>query len=148
MHGGFDGASCLSDAFVLDTHALVWSRIDTNGQNCSAGSAGPRALHAMCPFGHGLLVYGGACSNTVLNSPFLLHNSSLTQGHKLQCALHSAEVKAAAIEGKVAESMAERDAFRRQLQSEIHERKVCLLFGILNNSEEGTSLVDWITTVL
>jgi hypothetical protein len=124
VHGGFDGAQCLSDAFVLDTHTLVWARIDSDGGGSSAGQLGPRALHTMVPFTHGLLVYGGAYNNSVLSVCSLLHNSHLTQGHRLASAvaLHTGEISS--IECKLAECTAERDTHRMQLRQMAAEEQV------------------------
>jgi hypothetical protein len=121
VHGGFDGAQCLSDAFVLDTHTLVWSRIDLDGECTLVGRT--VALHTMCSFAHGLLMYGGACNNAVLNSCTILHNCSLTQGHKLAFSSQSAVAITCAIERKLAECTAERDTFEAQVQHAEDEKK-------------------------
>ena len=124
VHGGFDGSRCLSDAFVLDTQALVWRKLELDGNGSSATQLGPRALHSMCPFSHGLMVYGGACSNSVLNSCSLLHNSSMTKGQRLAFESHVIAGKLAALERQLAECSAEKHRHQAQLQKEAAEQQV------------------------
>ena len=124
MHGGFDGSRCLSDAFVLDTQALVWRKLELDGNGSSATQLGPRALHSMCPFSHGLMVYGGACSNSVLSSCSLLHNSSLTKGQRLAFESHTTMGTVSALERKLAECCARKDGHQAQLQQADAEQQV------------------------
>jgi Galactose oxidase, central domain len=83
VQGGFDGGACLRDTHVLDTSARLWMRLDA-AEGMMDASPGPRALHSVCAIGHGILMYGGAASSTVLSSAHLLHNAAIAAGAQLQ----------------------------------------------------------------
>lgn len=82
IHGGFDGSKCLGDTHMFDPVSCTWTAIVCEGYTATSSAVlpVPRALHTLVLIGHGLLAYGGACSERVLSSALMLHNRALTAG--------------------------------------------------------------------
>jgi len=111
VQGGFDGTRCLSDAFLLDTKTSTWARLDCGVADVAA-QPGPRALHAMCAVGHGLLLYGGAAEGTIFSNAFVLENAAVVEGARLAASLAQLSTERAALHGKLATVRADADCTR------------------------------------
>ena len=123
VHGGFDGARCLGDAFVLDTHTRVWSQLAAS-DGLSGPHPAPRALHTLCAVGHGVVLYGGASGNAAQSSAHVLHSPAVVAGVRLQldaaeCASRTTELQCALSLAEAARDNAASAAARARAQDEV-----------------------------
>lgn len=123
VHGGFDGAHCLDDAYVLDTQTRVWSQLAASA-GLAAVQPAPRALHTLCPVGHGVVLYGGASGSAAQSSAHLLHSPAVVAGVRLQSDAAEAAQRATSLQCALGHAAAARDNAQRDASRALAESEV------------------------
>lgn len=124
IHGGFDGIKCLCDTAVLDTSNMSWTALRLEEGCTPLSRPGPRALHSLSIFEHGLWIFGGASNNTILHSAYLIYNAAVRSGMQVAAMLVAAQGQTALLQDAVITAGMEASILKEALQTLKQEYQV------------------------